>query len=140
MNKLILMQELQSDEGLKLFPYVDAVGKLTVGIGRNLSDVGISEDEARLLLANDVAKAAADLTRFLPWYSALDEVRQRVLLNMTFNLGVRGLLKFEQTLASIKRGDYEAAAQGMLSSVWARQVGRRATRLAAMMRTGACAT
>lgn len=131
-----LYQELERDEALKLKPYRDSVGKLTIGIGRNLDDVGISEDEARYLLGNDVARACADLDRFLPFWRNLGPVRQRVLANMAFNMGIGRLQTFKFTLLMIEKGEWEKAAEGMRASLWARQVGPRAVRLAEMMRTG----
>jgi lysozyme len=83
-----------------------------------------------------VARTVADLNRLLPWWSTLDDVRARVLVNMAFNMGAVGLAQFHQTLAAVRAGAYEAAASGMLHSLWARQVGPRALRLAEMMRTG----
>jgi len=136
MNKERVKQLLVRDEGLRLFPYKDTVGKLTIGVGRNLTDTGISESEAFLLLSNDIDRAWEDLTEALPWVEDLDEVRQHVLLNMAFNLGLAGLLKFRNTLALIRRGDYAGAAKGMLASKWASQVGERAKRLAHQMETG----
>ena len=136
MNIDLLVAELTRDEGVRLKPYKDSVGKTTIGIGRNLDDVGISEDEAEFLLHSDIARTAAGLDSALIWWRDLDEVRQRVLLNMAFNLGVYALLQFHQTLGFIKSGLWGAAADGMLDSLWAKQVGPRATRLADMMRTG----
>jgi lysozyme len=131
-----LVSELCRDEGVRLKPYVDTVGKTTIGVGRNLTDVGISQDECNALLENDIGRTTAWLDRNLPWWSTLDPVRQRVLVNMAFNMG-GGLLSFANTLAAVQRGDYAAAANGMLASKWATQVGARATRLADMMRNGA---
>ena len=136
MNLEAMTEELTRDEGLRLKPYRDTVGNLTVGIGRNLDDVGISIDEAEYLLYNDIRRAMADLDRSLPFWRGLDEVRQRVLVNMAFNLGIGRLMQFKYTLFSVEHGEWERAAQGMLSSLWARQVGPRAERLAEMMRTG----
>lgn len=155
----VLHDELMRDEGLRLRVYRCTAGKLTVGVGRNLDDVGISAAEtARLgctkataiakgvtraqalgLLDADIERAERDLDRELPWWRGLDEVRRRVLVNMTFNLGIRGLLGFRNTLAKVKAGSYAAAADGMMASKWAGQVGARAERLTAMMRTGAVA-
>ncbi|WP_337688537.1 glycoside hydrolase family protein [Mycetohabitans sp. B46] len=104
-------------------------------VGRNLTDVGISEVECNLLLGNDVMRSAMWLDRHLPWWRSLDAVRQCVIINMAFNMG-RKLLTFANTLAAMQHGDYEAAANGMLASKWATQVGARAQRLANMMRTG----
>ena len=123
-------------EGIRLRPYTDTVGKLTIGIGRNLDDKGITEDEALYLLRNDVEEARRGLDKAIPWWLWLDEVRQAVLLDMAFNMGVRGLLGFIVTLPLIQEGRYAEAADAMLKSKWARQVKGRAAELAVMMRTG----
>ena len=136
MNIDTLTNELTRDEGMRLKTYRCTANKLTIGIGRNLDDVGISEDEARYLLANDIKKVSSDLDRAIPWWRTLSEPRQRVLANMSFNLGTAGLLGFKNTLAMIASGDYAGAADGMLKSKWAKQVGPRATRLAETMRKG----
>jgi lysozyme len=101
-----------------------------------LDDVGISQDEANVLLGNDIDKAESALRSALPWTVNLDDARVGVLVNMTFNMGINTMLKFKDTLAHIQAGNYDAAATGMLSSQWARQVGARAQRLAEQMRTG----
>lgn len=131
-----LIAELKRDEGVRLKPYTDTVGKLTIGVGRNLTDVGITDDECTTLLQNDVVRTVAALDKSLPWWRNLDPVRQRVVVNMAFNLGMAGLLTFKNTLAAMRGGSYAAAAAGMLASKWATQVGARAERLADMMRTG----
>lgn len=144
MNEALLAVELERDEGKRLKIYKDSVGKWSIGIGRNLDDKGISADECALMLKNDIAEHLALLDKYLPWWRALDEVRQRVIANMAFNMGVGPsaehptgkLLTFKNTLAAAERGDYEAAANGMSASAWARQVGVRATRLIEMMRKG----
>lgn len=136
MDKIKLIQELTKDEALKLFPYHDSVGKVTIGIGRNLTDVGISREEASYLLDNDINKVIAQLNDKLPWWITLSENRQRVLVNMCFNMGINDLLAFKNTLAAMKSGDYKAAADGMGKSLWAKQVGERAKRLADMMKDG----
>lgn len=137
MNTELLIRELVRDEDLRQKPYRCSAGKLTIGIGRNLDDVGITLDEAYFLARNDVARVVAELTLHLPWWKDLDEVRQRVLVNMGFNLGVQGLLGFKNTLELVHAGRYLEAAQAMLASKWAKQVGPRAERLAVMMRDGA---
>lgn len=131
-----LIDQLVREEGLQLKPYHDTVGKLTIGIGRNLDDVGISHDEALLLLNNDIDRASAALRSRFPWVINLDDTRQAVLIDMAFNMGVVTLAKFTDTLAHIQSGDYVAASQAMLDSTWAKEVGMRAIRLAEQMRTG----
>lgn len=161
-----LAGEIARDEGDKLRVYRCTAGKLSIGKGRNLDDVGISAEETRLLgitvascigkgitqsqsdalFANDVARSEKDLDRELPWWRTLDGVRQRVLLNMCFNMGIgrrpakgrpgKGLLSFVNTLAKIQRRDWPGAVAGMKASRWHDQVGNRAVRLEAMMLTG----
>jgi lysozyme len=136
MNQPVLLTELEHDEGMRLRPYYDSVGKLTIGIGRNLTDVGISKEEAYRLLSNDVEKAIADLDSALPWWRSLSENRQRALANMAFNMGLQRLQGFRDALGKMQRGDFAGAATAMLESQWAKQVGVRAQRLAEMMRAG----
>ncbi len=133
-RRLIAQLRLHEDEKLK--PYRDTVGKLTIGVGRNLDDRGISKDESAYLLSNDIRDHETELRRALPWIDTLSDVRQRVLIDMGFNMGIPTLLTFKQTLGAVQRGDYWLASVGMLDSLWSRQVGQRAKRLAEMMRTG----
>ena len=136
MNNLKLIDELERDEGLRLKVYADQLGIPTVGIGRNLRDKGITRGEAYHLLNNDIDEIQADLDAALPWWRRLDEVRQRVLANMCFNLGIHGLLKFEHMLAHAMISEFDMAAAEMVGTAWAKQVGPRAVRLAEMMRHG----
>ena len=136
MNKQRLAEQLKVHEGLRLKPYKDTVGKWTIGIGRNLEDKGIAEQEALFMLNNDVDYFHDKIKKEINWFWALDDVRQNVLVNMAFNLGVSGLLTFKNTLRLISFNRYEEAAEEMLNSKWARQVGYRAEELAEQMRTG----
>ena len=135
MNRI--KSQLVRHEGLRLKPYRCTADKLTIGIGRNLDDCGISQKEAYALLDNDIRNCEQQLLDEIPViYNALDEVRQSVLLNMCFNLGLKGLLGFINTLAFIAARDWERAANGMLASKWAKQVGLRAIELSELMRKG----
>ena len=131
-----LRADLTRDEGMRLKPYRCTEGKLTIGVGRNLDAVGISAEEAYLLLDHDIAAIVAGLDRALPWWRSLSEARQRALLNMGFNLGLSRLLGFRQMLAAFQQGDYQTAAAQALDSAWAQQVGERAQRIAALIREG----
>lgn len=127
--------QIWKDEGFRKFPYKDTVGKLTIGVGRNLDDVGLSEDEVKYLFNNDFDKAR-DLAALLPaWYS-LNGPRKAVLVNMVFQLGLGGVSKFKKMIDALSRKDYEEAANQMLDSKWHRQTPNRAERLAIQMRTG----
>jgi lysozyme len=123
-------------EGVKLKPYRDSVGKLTIGCGRNLDDVGISDLEAFMLLNNDISRVDTALKKEFAWYQRIGEKRQIVVANMAFNMGVAGIKGFTQMIEAIKRQDWEDAAKQMLSSKWAGQVGKRAVELAEKMRSG----
>lgn len=136
MNRARLTETLKRHEGFRATPYHDAVGKLTVGYGRNLEAVGVSTGMAESMLQEDIEAAVAGLDERLPWWRALDDVRQEVLVNMAFNVGLRGLLGFRRMLAAAEAGDYDTAADEMLDSRWEQQVGARAHELAAMMRQG----
>jgi lysozyme len=134
-----LIDDLVRDEGEVLTAYQDHLGYWTIGVGRLIDKRrggGISKEESRLLLANDLERFASGLDAHLPWWRTLSKGRQRVLLNMAFNLGVSGLLTFRNTLTAVREGRYDDAAAGMLRSKWAGQVGERAKRLAALMREG----
>ncbi len=131
-----LTEMLVDHEGLRLKPYRCTAGKLTIGVGRNLDDRGLSPDEAMYMLANDIRDSRKELSASFPWFDNLDEVRQSVLIDMNVNLGLSRLKGFRNTLALIGVGKYEAAAVEMLDSKWAEQVGRRAQRLSRMMATG----
>jgi lysozyme len=128
---------LRSHEGYRQFVYKDTVGKNTVGIGRNLDDRGITEQEAMDLLENDISYFDDRLASELSFYNNLDEVRKAVLIDMAFNLGLHGLLAFKKTLHLISMGSYAMAASEMMNSKWAGQVKGRAVELSEAMRSGA---
>ena len=135
MDKQRVAEQLVIDEGLRLKPYRCPAGKLTIGVGRNLDDRGITSSEAMMLLFNDIDDFWAKLLKALPWIDKAPAPVQEALLNMCFNLGLSGLLTFKNTLALIQAGQYVKAADAMLDSKWAGQVGGRAKRLADMVRS-----
>jgi len=138
-NDRLLIEELKRDEGVIPHAYQDSLGYWTIGVGRLIDKRKggkLTTEEIEYLLMNDIDEKVADLDKHIPWWRGLSPVRQRVMINMCFNLGIGGLLKFKNTLAMIKSGNYEGAARGMLNSLWAKQVGKRANRLSDMMRNG----
>lgn len=130
-----LIEMLKRHEGRSLKPYKCPAGKLTIGYGRNLEDVGISEVEAMVMLRNDIEQCYEELSVF-SWFEDLDQVRQEALINMLYNLGLPTFLQFKKTLKFVAEGKYSQAAAEMLDSKWATQVGDRANELAYMMETG----
>ena len=139
LNLSQLVDDLILDESLENKPYRDTKGKLTIGIGRNLDDSGINDDEARMLCDNDIRIAMDDLDRNCPWWRELPEPAARALTNMCFNMGWPGLSTFRKMLAALERGDFIAAADQALDSKWAREdVGEdRSGRIADLYRMSA---
>jgi len=153
-----LLQELVKHEGLRLQVYQDTLGIDTIGIGRNLKDRGISKEEldeldiptidhvyeygiteadAMLLAENDVQIVEEELLRAHPCVEDLDAVRQLVLVDMAFNMGVPRLCKFKKMWNAIHEKKFDAASKEMLDSRWANQVKSRSVKLANAMHNGA---
>jgi lysozyme len=149
MNKEKLRKQLEMHEGKKLRSYICPAGYLTVGVGRNLEanpateelgrlidQVGmeITDAESAMLLDNDIDRFTSEVRLEIPDFDLLSEPRKHVLIDMAFNMGTRGLLKFRKMLAAIRDQDFSRAADEMLDSRWARQVKSRSDRLARMMK------
>jgi len=156
-RKELLIEKLIAHEGLRLEVYQDTLGINTIGIGRNLDDRGISKDEldwmdyptidhvyeygiteadAVYLAQNDVQIVEEELLRAHPCVDRLDSVRQLILMDMAFNMGVPRLCKFTKMWNAIHEEKYDVAAKEMLDSRWANQVKSRATKLANAMHNG----
>ena len=151
------IKKLIQHEGLRLEVYQDTLGIDTIGIGRNLEDRGITEQElsdlgipniehvyengitevdAVYLATNDVQIVETELVRAHPCVDKLDSVRQLILMDMAFNMGVPRLCKFKNMWAAIHEEDFITAAKEMLDSRWANQVKSRSTKLAHAMHHG----
>ena len=127
LNEAKLVRGLTQREGEKQFPYRDTKGKLTIGVGRNLTDRGISVEESGYLLANDLKATYAGLDRSLPWWRAQPEGVQRALAELAFNLGMGGLLQFHRAVEAVQAGDMIHAAIELRNSEWAKDVGSART-------------
>ena len=130
---------IKQHEGFRDRPYKCSAGKITIGWGRNLDDVGITEHEALLMLNNDIKKAEDDLQSVFPpdfLFSALTYPRYCVLVDMMFNLGLTRFRGFKKFIAAVNEKDWQTAAHEMLDSKWAKQVKTRAFELARMMEKG----
>lgn len=147
MNVALMTAELTLDEGRRLLVYDDATGQPikpgsivkghpTIGVGRALDERGLSSEESEFLLANDIKAFTLGLQQAYPWFSGITDVRQRVLVNMAFNIGLGGIAGFQGMLKAIASGDFDMAAAEMRDSEWFRQVGARAARLADAMSSG----
>ena len=131
-----LIAQLRKHEGVEHKPYTDTVGKLTIGVGRNLDDRGLSDHEIDFLLQNDIQLVEEELDQWWSHWRSLNQTRQLVVADMMFNMGRPRLSQFKMILAALQAGDYEMASTEMLDSKWASQVKGRATTLADMMSTG----
>ena len=131
-----LEEQLIRHEGYRQFPYKCSADKWTVAIGRNLEDRGISEDEAKYLLHNDIVICKQELKLLFPIVKVLSPTRYNVLINMCFNIGIKRLSGFKKMWQALSVGDYNEASIQMLDSKWAKQVGVRADELASIMRKG----
>jgi lysozyme len=144
MTTTTILDQLQRDEGFSSHPYTDSVGKLTIGYGFNISPTGpgLSEEESSAVLAMRITKVDTALIAALPWVASLDAPRHAALLNMAYNMGLgvpggqHGLLSFGQFLSLVQSGRYDDAADDELHTLWAKQVGARAQRIALQIRTG----
>jgi len=132
-DRIKALLRLHEDEKLK--PYLCPSGKLTIGVGRNLEDLGISKQESGYLLTNDIIRVEGELDRALPFWRTLSEVRRAVIADMCFNIGLPKLLSFRKMLAALQQDRYEQAADEMKDSKWHSDVRTRAERLIKMMRT-----
>lgn len=133
MNRERLLNSIKQHEGKRSLPYRDSEGKHTIGYGHNL-DKPLTDDVLELVLAHDVEEAIAEARGTLPYFDTLDDVRQEVVVEMVFNLGVKGFKSFKRMLRALRSRDYAAAAAEMLDSRWHTQVGVRAEDLAGRMR------
>jgi len=122
-------------EGLRLKPYHCTSGKLTIGIGRNLDDRGITEEEANVLLMNDIAIVQEELLARWDWVANLPPRAQLVMMDLAFNMGVPAISNFQNMLRDLKDGNWEGAAINLLDSRYAQQVGRRAIYNAHLLET-----
>lgn len=155
-----LIDQLIRHEGEKLHVYICTAGFKTIGVGRNIETKGltkeecdklnlgtyeknsviaklevrgITKEESRYLLSNDIDYFTDELNKRLPWFISLPETAKIVLVNMAFNLGTGALLKFSKTLALISSGKFREASKEMLNSSWSKQVGNRAIELSSML-------
>lgn len=128
-----LIADLKRDEGRRDKPYKDTRGFTTIGYGHNLDAEGLCEAALTAQLEHDIAGAIGALDRALPWWTDLPEPAQRVLVNLCFNMGIRTLMTFRQTLRYLQARQFRAAARALMESAYARQVGARAERLRAIL-------
>lgn len=131
---LRIKRSLILHEGHENYPYTDPLGKITIGIGYNLTDRGIDNDWINKQFQDDVIFFYKNLCEF-PWFHLLNEDRQIVLIDMSF-MGWKRFLEFEKMISALEKRDYQKAADEMINSKWAEEVKDRAIKLAEGMRTG----
>jgi lysozyme len=132
-----LIESIKRHEGRRLFPYQDTTGHTTIGFGRNLTGRGISAEEAEMMLESDIASARHRIDLLpLEVREQCNQAREDVLVEMVFQLGYMGVLKFKRMLGAIQAGDFERASKEMLRSRWAKQTPGRCAEMAERMRDG----
>lgn len=129
-----MLQMIKDQEGFSASPYTDTTGNLTIGYGTNLT-AGIDKNMATMLLSYKIGQNFPKLNQ-LEWFKSLDPVRQSVIENMAYNMGVEGVMGFHMMIAAIEVGDWVGAASEMVNSIWYEQVGQRAVVLSEIMREG----
>lgn len=134
-----LLEQIKRHEGFRSTVYKCTAGRNTVGYGRNLDDCGINEDEAEFLLVNDINRCRQELSH-LDWFILQPKVIQSVLINMAFQLGIKGISKFRGMIQALSVRNYPDAAKCMLDSLWAKQTPNRAQELAEIIRDYAIRT
>ena len=139
LNEQKLIQKIIDHEGIIPYMYQDSKGYWTIGCGRLIDHRlmgGLSDEECRYLLKNDIASKRKELSS-IPWYNIQDEVRRGVILELSFNMGVPRLLTFQKMISALKVFDYNKAADEMIDSKWAKDVGKtRVNDMVYRMRTG----
>lgn len=150
-NLYVVSQRLILHEGLRLQPYRCSKGKLTIGVGRCIDtnpftkeeekvigdwQHGITQGMATYLLYNDIKKIYGALKKEISFFKDLDSERQYALIDMAFNLGIYGLLNFKKMLKALKNKNYKQAAKECLNSQYAKEVGKRAERIANTIASG----
>ncbi|MBT7628766.1 MAG: glycoside hydrolase family protein [Desulfobacula sp.] len=133
MNFSKLEKQLIQHEGERLHPYFCPAGKLSLGIGRNIEDKGISREESRFLLWNDIQESFKYLKRYFPEFSNYPENIQHVMVDMILNLGPGGFLKFRKMIDAIEAQNWPKMAKEMKDSNWYHQVKSRAKNLIKMV-------
>jgi lysozyme len=137
LNLVELEKDLKLDEGRRDKPYMDTTGHLTIGYGHNLDAKGLCEAALVAQLHFDMDEAIADLDRVIPSWRTHPEPVQRALVNLTFNLGISKLVRFDMTLRLIAQRKYVQAATNLMKTLYAKQVPNRARKVAALIKSGA---
>ena len=130
-----ITEQLIRDERLVLYPYRDSRGFMTIGVGHNLDARGISERAAIMILDDDIQDTKTALLGKFPWMRDLSPARLGAFINLAFNMGVAGLSEFRKTLRLAESGEWVAASEQLLESLYATQVGDRARRVAQQLKT-----
>lgn len=143
MTRALLLAQIKVHEGTgpirngRYMPYRDSNNILTIGVGRNLEANGLRESEVHAMLDNDIDESIRACHQQWPWFSHLDTIRQAVVTELVFNMGMSTFLHFRRTIDAIERRDFAAAAEGLRQSRWYQQVKkRRGEKLATQLESG----
>jgi len=135
MDMVRLRETITRHEGSRLDMYQDTLGIWTIGVGHNIQEKGISPKVMEIMLEEDLEEAISELKRSVSFFSKMPEQVQEALVNLSFNMGIPRLMQFRKTLAYLRDGEFASAADELLDSRYAEQVGHRALEVADMIRT-----
>jgi lysozyme len=136
MNYQATIEQIKLHEGLRLRMYKCPADKWTIGYGFNLEAREITEEVAEQLLVIVFADIEDSLLKHGLLFYEHNDARKAVLVNMAYQLGITGLLKFKRMIAAYRDCNYIQASNEMLDSRWAKQTANRAETLAEQMLTG----
>lgn len=142
-NMTALQAQLKLDEGVRRTVYIDTMGHRTIGVGRNLDanplpagmKPPLTDEQIDDLLQQDIAAVVRSLNNHLLWWQQLDDPRQRVMIDLAFNMGIGTLQTFTTFLHYMRTDNYDMAAKDLLTTEWAKQVGTRAGRVVALLKS-----
>lgn len=135
-NLQLLRDQLINEEGIRFTPYTDTRGKVTIGVGHNLTDNGISQSVMYAILQEDINEVISDLDMNIPFWKNMDEVRQRALADVCFNIGIVQFLNFHKMISALVSQNYAIAAYELKTSAWYGEVGARGPKLVNMLLLG----
>lgn len=127
---------IKKHEGFRSKPYICTAGKMTIGYGRNIEDIGISEQEATFLIKNDINRSIIELEFIFSDFNTFSENRQNALIDMIFNLGSNRFNSFKKMIKAINKNDWNEASIQAENSKWHNQVKNRALTIERLLKHG----
>ena len=132
-----IVDEIKKHEGFRSTVYKCTEGYDTIGYGFAIKDLVIDEDVADLILMKKLHTLLQRICIAFPWFTDTDESVKGVIVNMCYQLGIKGFSKFKKTIYYLETEQYEEASSEMLDSLWAKQTPARAKELSSIVKSAA---